>query len=976
MKKLLITFVVMSILVILFNEENINYVKAETENSLTEEYSETTQESNEDEKEETIISELPDASNGETVISISGSSIIKETTTEPEDYINPVSGGAIKPILGSTEPIIDYYSYNIDNPIFFDSIADTRNANIAYNNYISKSFMSEMSYRTLYNTFSSHSHSTDCYVGHRHTDACSAPILNTLTFYATDTPENLILYQHSDGQNGNYVETYRFTVTTPTAYVATGRRYHLDGWSNVTERIEITFSYAKYQEGIGVTNGSYWIMVDHYLYSNTYVEGWTYGQDPRRQEGEWLYYAKNPNWDTYVNLLHTLYYNSSTQESLIKNLMKFGYVPGHVTYQNALNNIGSPYLKTVNYGDPYYFCKQVQDETPLCHNVVISIEPESTEQTVYLDTDINKNILITRLNGTVDTVIGNTDFIPNTIGDNQTATYSYTGLVGNAKTNSTLTATAKINVVPNLASISVTASESTLYNGNVPTFTVIANYADGNTKTLSEGQYTRVGWSEGFGIKDIRFRYTEGGKTVIYDISITVLPNVVALNVIPDSSVILYGQDTTFTIKAKYEDDSERIVGGTITKSIEKTNLGVQEISATYTENGIVVNASCNVEVLDYPTNLSVTLENDYIYQSQLVNLLQNTVTMASGNILENVILIEGNYDNVSIGSTTVEYSYTLNGVVISCNKVVEVKADLKDLIISSENLTISKNEKLKITVKAIYNVSGEVILPDDSYTVIDFDNTVYSRESKKYIIRYTDRGITIDNEINIIVLPEIIKLDIECAAETVEGSFVKFTATITYEDNLTKEIVAVSDRLKVNNYNISDIGYQDIEFEYTEGLITLKKSARIRVRALINISVPTIILLSIEPNEDKLIASDLVFVNNSKESVRITLNKIDVIGNTDMIDVLPDEHENWKIIGTEKSKKIAIGIDYLSSNWKSKSLEKPLYIKEMVNNTEIGIIDKTSASSLKIVGNYGTAFNTARSFGYNIYWSIELADN
>lgn len=161
---------------------------------------------------------------------------------------------------------------------------------------------------------------------------------------------------------------------------------------------------------------------------------------------------------------------------------------------------------------------------PNCANVVLSISPTKLNQTVILGENIVTTANATYLDGHTGTVVCNNNY-KKEIGT-QTVTLSYTGLIGNAKSTSTLTSTITVITKPNVfpTSIIVTPSSFEVYNGNEPTYNVVIGYSDNTSKSNTNG-YVKTGFTKGAGTKEVLFSYTENEKTVTTFITIIVKRN-------------------------------------------------------------------------------------------------------------------------------------------------------------------------------------------------------------------------------------------------------------------------------------------------------------------------------------------------------------------------------------------------------------------------------------------------------------------
>jgi hypothetical protein len=635
---------------------------------------------------------------------------------------------------------------------------------------------------------------------------------------------------------------------------------------------------------------------------------------------------------------------------------------------------GCPYCGTFGTN---YTCGEVEDNTLDCNQVVTSIVPEAPIQNVYYGNPINTKAIATYLDGHTSSITCTTTFLTNTVKNNQIATISYTGMINKAKSIGTLSTTVTVNVIPGLSSISVIPSATTVYNGTVPTYKVEANYIDGTKKLITLGQYTMSGWSSGYGTKTVTFTYTDSGKTVTANVTIVVKPNLTNLLVSANITTFFYGEDTTFTFTAEYEDGSKKNVAANCIQNYDNKLIGTQTAAFSYSENGIAKTASVGVIVRDYPVSLNITLAQNRIYQGQNITLQSSVAKLASGKE-EAVSPVISAFDNGTLGSRNIIFSYALNDRSVSITKAVEIQPDLYDIQLSNNDFTIYRGQSLDLSVMANFNVGGNVALDYGDYIIKDFDNNVYDRIGKTYTLTYTNRGVEISKPLTIKVLPNIDVMSMSVTDQTTEGIPIPFSVEIIYEDGQKKTLTEADtgdpeSGLSVDNYDPDLVGYQDIQIKYSEGGKKLSQTARIRVRALIKISIPISALISIDPNVGKAYAPTLIIENQSKESVVVGINSVHK-GYSDLIDVLPSKYSDWSKLGKHDSKYIAIGFDYASDNWMEKLQKNPLFISEAYM-AEIGKINKETSSSLKFQIQHGNSFESNAAFQYVINWVIRLAE-
>ncbi|MHB8129032.1 MAG: hypothetical protein ACYDEX_08555 [Mobilitalea sp.] len=601
---------------------------------------------------------------------------------------------------------------------------------------------------------------------------------------------------------------------------------------------------------------------------------------------------------------------------------------------------------------------------------VAAISAKSGSQSIYYGGSIVSSAIITKASGGTYTVLCSVSGFSNTTVGTQTVTLTYTGMLTN--TGSYPSCTTSVTVLPGLVSITPTYSSQTLYKGGTPVLTTTATYMDGSSKTVTPLNNFN---SSAIGTQTVSLSYMDQGISKTASCTVTVKPNLTNLTVAANNVSVLYNTDIAFTCTAYYEDGSCSVVSAASVTLYQKRTLGSQSVSFNYTENGITKNADVSVVVLDYPTALSINLVKKQIYQTQSAVIQGATVTLASGST-QSVTPGIGTYDNMTVGNEDITFSYSLNGVSVSNVVTINVIADLYDLKLSSDSLMIYKGQDLNLMVNAEFNISGEVKLSDKDYTIIGFDQNVYDRAGRYYTLSYTNKGVTISKTLFIVVLPNVTGISATYPAQTTEGTQIPFVAAVTYEDDKVMELTDADlgkvNGLSIENYDINLVGYQNIILKYQEGSVTVSQTTRVRVRAIIKVSIPISSLISIDANSGQVYSSTVNIDNQSKESVLIGISSIDK-GLSSLTDVLPDKYSDWARLGRNDSKNIAVGIYYASDNWMRKDLTDPLYIIE-ARDTEIGIVDKETTSSLEFQIKHGNSFDNNMSFLYVIQWTIRLA--
>lgn len=662
-----------------------------------------------------------------------------------------------------------------------------------------------------------------------------------------------------------------------------------------------------------------------------------------------------------------VYYNGSMDYTC-----KATYLDGHTATVTCIasgfnkTSLGSQTV-TLTYSGLVTNAKKTGSLTATVNVTVVdyvsAISATSGTQSVYYGGSIVSTAIITKASGGTITVSCTVSGFSNTTVSTQTVTLMYTGMSTNTGANPSCTSL--VTVLPGLVSITPTHSSQTIYKGSTPVLTTTATYMDGSSKVVTPSNDFN---SSAIGTQTVMLSYSDQGITKTASCTVIVKPNLTSVAVTANKVSVLYNTDITFTCTAYYEDGSNKEVSAAIVSPYHKTTLGSQTVSFSYSENGITMNAGVSVVVLNYPTALNVNLAKKQINQTQSISIQSATVTLASG-ATQSVTPAINSYDNMTVGNEDITFSYALNGVSVFSVETIEVLADLYDLELSSASLIIYKGQDLNLTVYAEFNINGEVKLNSSDFTITGFNKDVYDRAGRYYTLSYTNKGVTINKTLFIIVLPNVTSINVTYPAQTTEGIQIPFVANVTYEDDrvitLTEVDLGKVTGLSIENYDVNLVGYQNTIIKYQEGGILVSQTARIRVRAIIKVSIPISALISINSSTGQVYSSALSIDNQSKESVMIGISSIDR-GASGLYDVLPDQYSDWSKLGKSDSMNIAVGIYYASDNWMRKDLADPLYIVE-AKDTVIGIIDMGSTSSLEFQIKHGNSFENNMSFQYVI---------
>lgn len=431
------------------------------------------------------------------------------------------------------------------------------------------------------------------------------------------------------------------------------------------------------------------------------------------------------------------------------------------------------------------------DTTTKCHEVVISIVATDQNQKVDQGKSIITTAIATYLDGHTGTVNCTSNYDVNKVGT-QTVTLSYTGLVGDARTQGTRTCTVNVTVIEtNIPStLTVTPSSYEIYNGSEPTYTIRVTYTNGTSKTITSG-YTKTGWSSGPGVKRLTFSYTENGKTVTSNVNITVKPNAIGIAVSPSYQEIERYQKPVFTLTVNYEDGSSKVVTDYQMNLFDSRVLGNQYPTFDYTENSRILHTESAIYVTPIKHGCSLCGneyfldENDIDHgcsycESIITSIIASpsTVIISKGQPLPITVeaifqngdksVVNGwysNYDITSFGYQEIIITYQEFHTKVTvytrsitncstCHKEYSLDDDGTDLgcpfcreelvciLASPREIIMTKNQALPIDVTATYK-DGHTCVIDGWTTNFDADtigtyHVTISYKSAKDIITVT----------------------------------------------------------------------------------------------------------------------------------------------------------------------------------------------------------------------------------------------
>ncbi len=723
-----------------------------------------------------------------------------------------------------------------------------------------------------------HTHTDDCYEGHRHVAACT-------TTHTAKTYESLI--GRPSGQTAIIKAHKAAGNTLLTA--------NCQGYCTLPEYFTI-YNYIDRSDGVTVyEQGSYYMEYKTIRSSNGTVtfefveaQDWKDRYTPANNPGlattltvAGLMSLKSTY--TFYNTFNSLHPSSKVNPGSDTNT--YTYLSGSIDSCGAYQIIGNTHY--------VYTCGLVQDETPDCNRVVTSITPTNPTQTVNKGGNIITTATATYLDGHTGTVNCTSNFNLNIVGT-QTVTLTYSGLVGNAKTTGTRTCIVNVTVKEtNIPSyLTVTPSANTVYNGAKPTFTVVVTYTSGNTKTLAAGSYTESGWSTGPGTKNLIFTYTENSTTVTKNITITVLPNLSGVSVTPTSQSVKRYSAPAFTVTVRYENNTSKVItSGYQVIGLNNKNLGLQTATISYNENSITKSTTASVTYTKLTTTCQVCGttyeldENDTdrgcpVCGSKVIKIVASPYRVTVNREEALPIIVTATYQNGATGKVTgwtsnynpnvigtrqVEIQYLGNKCTITvetlpgkvtcpiCGNSYDLNPDGSDpgcpicsktvtgITITEDSVTIERFDILPITVTAKYRDNHTAIIYDWSANFVpdragtykvtvfykDFTDTVMVKVLDDDEITCPICGTVYSRSENPGGCPvcSVTLTGIEArlrngGTQVIYKSEIRLEITLIYRDS-HQEIVFSG--YSITGYHPEALGFQDIVVHYEEFTTVLK---------------------------------------------------------------------------------------------------------------------------------------------------------
>lgn len=509
--------------------------------------------------------------------------------------IHPVTGDEIKEHADNS----DAMEASLENV----SVQKTNNELLPYKSLISIPNNELMDINTNKTTrgdlfsLATHTHTDVCYAGHRHGESgCTSTQI-----YTGKTLDSGIGYTATGNWDGVQRSISQVLRCPDNGHEVATATYH-----DLSDYVD-----SVYYPG----NGEYIELLCMYLNGNNVIslkfesKVYKYLTSTTNRGTEWtavtegtttIYKKLNPEWYTYLNDFYAASYYDNTDYTWKTNLSAWNKLGYKNSYSCAYCLFDGTIAKSLF---SQWSCGLTQDENPICNTVVTNITATSPTQSILKGGTITTTATATYLNentGTVNCTVSGFD--PNTIGT-QTVTLTYSGLVGTAKATGTRTCTVNVTVQDNKKLLSLEASPTSqiIKRTKSPSFTVKAYYSDGTNRILGASEYSMSAfYSTVLGPQTITISYSEGGTTKTASVTVFVdgLANITITP--PKQTVERYTNisEIPFTITASYlYSDSTSVTTGYDISGFSPSQIGQQDITVSYTENGITKKATTRIEV-------------------------------------------------------------------------------------------------------------------------------------------------------------------------------------------------------------------------------------------------------------------------------------------------------------------------------------------------------------------------------------------
>ena len=263
---------------------------------------------------------------------------------------------------------------------------------------------------------------------------------------------------------------------------------------------------------------------------------------------------------------------------------------------------------------------EVEAVTPICDQVMLSITPVESVQTIYIGDNLNTEVEVVCLSGNTFIVQGNTAFSAEKAGTFAAEVF-LEGYSDTAKKQGRKTAEILVTVLPKektcdnghvytlntdgsdsgcpvcrttVEEITVDWEKPEIYKGDsLPMEGITVTYLDGHTELIKAG-YEVLYDREKTGTVLVEFQYKNGTAAA----EILVKPNPVSLKITPETQNVVKYQAPRFLTVVLYEDGSSTTVEEYELTGIRTDQVGVQSGTVSYTENGHTIEQGVKVNVL------------------------------------------------------------------------------------------------------------------------------------------------------------------------------------------------------------------------------------------------------------------------------------------------------------------------------------------------------------------------------------------
>ena len=305
-----------------------------------------------------------------------------------------------------------------------------------------------------------HTHTNNCYAGHRHSDALCYDTLNfgrQMWYWKGNDTRYQFSVEEYNYPGNSYGKNIKMTCGN------CGRGYNLVRYVVMTNGSNLSF-----------------VQLDQiYFITNTDTLFYRFSVNSDLPN----YNSAKVSFDSIVTSIT----NGESSEGIKEKLRQLDYIPNVACYYCGGQNSISPAIQYVNHGVTFYACdKSTQDTTPICNQVVTSITAKKTVQTVSTKGEFVSTANATYLDEHTGVVNCSNNLNINVVGE-QTVTLTYSGLVGNAKTTGTRTCTVNTTVkgLIELTDITVSPLNQDVTRYQNPTFIVTAKYNNNTSKQVT-----------------------------------------------------------------------------------------------------------------------------------------------------------------------------------------------------------------------------------------------------------------------------------------------------------------------------------------------------------------------------------------------------------------------------------------------------------------------------------------------------------